>query len=90
MPIKHQSDSYRHRRGERYTCWTDCLEGDTRAEAKKIVHEARSVNVRAFAEHVKDEGYSRVFVHVQDAIKAGWLKEPGVNVTMASIGIMKL
>lgn len=45
------------------------MEGDLRANARKVVREFRAKDVRAFAEHNDDEGYSRVFVHEQDAIK---------------------
>ena len=78
MPIKHQMSSYRTRKGEHYTCWTDVLEEDNRGEARKIVVAMRKDNVRAFAEHVDDEGYSRVFVHEGDALKAGIIT-PGVE-----------
>ncbi len=73
MPIKHQSDSYRNRKGERYVCWEDVLEGDIRAGARNAVLGMRSNHIRAFAEHNDDEGYSRVFIHEKDAIKQGIL-----------------
>ncbi len=73
MPIKHQSDSYRNRKGERYVCWEDVLEGDIRAGARNTVLEMRSNHVRAFAEHNGDEGYSGIFIHEKDAIKQGIL-----------------
>lgn len=73
MPIKHQSDSYRNRKGDRYVCWDDVIEGDLRANARKVVQNFRAKGVRAFAEHNDDEGYSSVFVHEQDAIKHGFL-----------------
>lgn len=75
MPIKHQSASYRTHKGERYVCWEDVLEGDTRAGARNTVLKMRGNHVRAFVEHNDDEGYSRVFVHEQDAIKQG-LRSP--------------
>jgi hypothetical protein len=78
MPIKHQGDSYRTRKGELYTCWTDELFADHRNDAKRVVASMRQDNIRAFAEHVDDEGYSRVFVHEGDACKAG-IRTKGVE-----------
>jgi hypothetical protein len=73
MSIKHQGGSYRTRKGERYTYWTDELFADHRNDAKRVVASIRQDNIRAFAEHVDDEGYSRVFVHEGDALAAGVL-----------------
>lgn len=75
MPIKHQGDSYRTRKGERYVCWEDVLEGDTRENARKSVLSMRAQGVRAFAEHNDDEGYSRVFIHEADGKRVGLLRE---------------
>lgn len=78
MPVKHQSDSYRNRGGEHFTCWTDVLTADHRAEARTTVRDMRAKGVRAFAEHVDDEGYSRVFIHQTDAVTAGVLPAQAV------------
>lgn len=76
MPIKHQSDSYRTRKGERYVCWEDVLEGDTHAGARATILKMRANCIRAFAEHKDEECYSRVFIHEHDAIKRGVLTPP--------------
>lgn len=76
MPFKHQSDSFRTRKGERYVCWSDCPDRD---EARQSVVEMRAKSVRVFAEHEGD--YSRVFIHQQDAIAAGILQPPEDPVT---------
>jgi hypothetical protein len=79
MPIKHQDESYRNRGGERYVCWNDELSEHHRSEAKKAVAEMRAENVRAFAEHNDDEGYSRIFIHEKDAQARGWLSPAPVE-----------
>ena len=77
MPVKHQGDSFRHRKGERYVCWADVLEADNRSAARTIVLDLRGKGVRAFAEHNDDEGYSRVFIHEGDGCTKGMLTKDG-------------
>lgn len=73
MAFKHQSGSFRNLKGEHYVCWTDELSPDHRHGAKIVVEEMRKKNVRSFAVHANDEGYSRVFIHEADAVTAGLL-----------------
>ncbi len=87
MPIKHQSDSYRNRQGERYVCWEDVLEGDIRAGARNTVLEMRNNHFRAFAEHNDGQGYSRVFIHEKDATKQGILTPPPKTEHVANISV---
>ena len=60
MPFKHQTQSYRTKNGTRFTCWQDCCENDTSAQAKAVVAELRAQGRNAFAE--KQDGFHRVFV----------------------------
>lgn len=75
MPIKHQSDSYRHRGGVRFECWGDMLEGE-HAEQVQAAQEAianfRTEGRRGFYEsHKDDDGeYVRVFVEAEDVRKS--------------------
>lgn len=63
MPVKHQGDSYRTRRGVRYTCWTDLLDesiGPLNGQAKELVRDLKASGRHAFYE-THDDGYIRVF-----------------------------
>lgn len=61
VPIKHLAASYRNRNGVAFKCWTDC----NHDEAPRIVAELRADGRKAFAEHNRREGYSRVFREVK-------------------------
>lgn len=61
MAFKHQTQSYRTRKGRRFVCWCDCCEGDTRAAAKAVVATLKAQGRPAFYESHPD-GYARVFV----------------------------
>ena len=65
MPIKDQMQSYRNRNGIRYTCWMDCLMGDGKEQAKRMIKSLRKHGKKCFAEN---HGiYWRVFVEPETA-----------------------
>lgn len=72
MPFKHQTDSYRVVKGERFVCWSDIDCDDVRAAAKAEVAALRAQGVRTFVQH-HPSGYSRVFIHEAEGRAAGIL-----------------
>lgn len=77
MPIKNQMQSYRNRNGIRYTCWSDCLEGDGKEQAKRVMKSLREHGKKCFAENHKT--YWRVFVELEKAIRCSKCKENAVG-----------
>lgn len=72
MPFKHQSDSYRHRKGVRYLCHEDVCEEPVVERAKQCVAAIRAQGIRAFYESHPD-GYARVFVEDSEPAYAAHL-----------------
>lgn len=65
MPVKHQTASYRTRRGVRYVCDGDILDtaaGDLKSQARDRVAALRAQGRPAFYERHAGGAYYRVFV----------------------------
>lgn len=73
MPTKHQSHSYRNRKGVRYVCWEDVLELHTasslKARAREVVNLLRNRGYKSFYE--KQDDYFRVFVEERKMTELG-------------------
>ena len=83
MPIKHQTESYRNRRGLRFECTEDLCDpskGDLRWQAQEMVRGFRDQGRKAFFE--KQGGFYRVFV--EDTIKAS-----GERISFQSAGTVR-
>lgn len=69
MPIKHQLNSYRTRKGVRFECDGDILDeshGDLRVQAKARVTTLRESGKLAFAECHDGGAYYRVFSEAKE------------------------
>lgn len=65
MPFKHQTESYRTRKGRRFVCFADIMDeslGDLREQATAMVNSFRAKGRAAFFEKQSGGAFYRIFV----------------------------